>query len=132
MDTKTSRLNDTKARYALSQPQPARLNKYTILELARLPSVARVVVVEDWLERVYGKAAAPAKAIWEGYARLQELDGSDKVQEKSSIRDCSPSEGRVLASRPPTRTEHSAGCDVDSGMVEWPMYRWRKWATKSV
>lgn len=134
MDTKSSRLDDNKARYESSQLQPARLDKYTILELARIPSVARVVEVEDWLGSVYGKAAAPAKATSEGYARMQELNGFDKAQEKSSIRDCFPSEGRVLASRPPTTTAHSARCEVNSGMgmVEWPMYRWRKWATKSV
>ena len=120
MDTKTSKLDDKKARYASSQPQPARLDKYTILELARIPSVARVVVVENWLERVYNKAAAPAKARCEGYARMQELNGSDKAQEKSSIRGCSPSEGQVLASRTPTTTEHSARCEVDSGMGGMP------------
>lgn len=129
MDTKTSRLDDKKARYKSSQLQAARLDKYTILKLARIHSVARVVEVEDWLGRVYGKAAAPAKATSEGYAPMQELNGFDKAQEKSSIRDCSPSEGRVQASRPPTKLAHSARCEVNGGMV---MYRWRKWATKSV
>ena len=132
MDTKTSKLDDKKTRYASSQPQPARLDKYTILELARIPSVARVVVVEDWVERVYGRAAAPAKARCDGYARMQEPNGSDKAQEKSSIRDCSPSKGRVLASRRPSTTEHSARCEVDSGMGGMPIVQMAQMGNETV
>ena len=135
MNTEASRQEDPEAGYPLSQSQPARLDKYNILELARIPSIAKEMVIEDWLESVYGKAAAPvvpAKAPTEGCTSTQEFEGSDTPHEKSSMRDCSPGEGRALASRPPTTTEMSAPCDVDTEMVERKSYKWRKWATESV
>lgn len=110
MNTPSSRRDDTQAGFPSSQVQPARLNQYTILELARLPSIAREVVVEDWLEGVYGKAIGPAGSY--------KVHDSDRLPKKCSIRDCSPSEGQVLASRPPTSTEKSSRCDVDTEMVE--------------
>lgn len=117
---------------SISQVQPARLNQYTMLELARLPSIARDVVVEDWLEGVYGKAIGPAKAVSEGPAGSHEVRDSDRPPKKRSIRDSPPSEGQVLASRPPTSTERSSLCDVDTEMVERKIYKWRKWASESV
>lgn len=103
-----------------------------MLELARLPSIARDVVVEDWLEGVYGKAIGPAKAVSEGPAGSHEVHDSDRPPKKRSIRDSSPSEGQVLASRPPTSTERSSLCDVDTEMVERKIYKRRKWASESV
>ena len=42
-------------------------------------------MVEDWLESVYGKAVAPAKALSEIHAGLPEFYGVDKPLEKYSM-----------------------------------------------
>lgn len=133
METKVSERDNTKSDCPLSCAEPLRLNKYTILEIARLPSITREVMVEDWLESVYGKTTAPAKIPSEVFAptRIFEHD-SDKPLETYSNRDSSLSEGQVLASRPPTTTETSVPCDVNTLFNERKMYKWRKWATESV
>ena len=132
MDIQTSRREDTKAGCLSSRSQPARLDQYTILELARLPIMAKEVMVEGWLERVYGTAVAPAKAPCEGSAGIQRFGDFDKRLEECSIGGSWPSEGRVLASRPPTSMERSALCDVDTEMVERKIYKWRHWPTESI
>ena len=88
--------------------------------------------MEDWLESVYGKAVAPVKGLSEVPAGMPEFHELDKPLEKCSMGKISPSEGGHLASRPPTSTERSALCDVDTEMVERKIYKWRKWATQSV
>ena len=55
MELRAFRRESTEAECRLSCTEPARLNKYSILELARLPGVTREVVIEDQLEGVYGK-----------------------------------------------------------------------------
>ena len=91
-------------------------------------------MVEDWLESVYGKAVAAATAISEVRvpAGIQKLHDLDELLEKCSMGKILPNEGRVPASRPPTSTERSPLCDVDTEMVERKIYKWRKWATESV
>ena len=89
-------------------------------------------MVEDWLESVYGKAVARVKALSEVPAGIPECHDLDKPLEKCSMGKILPSEGGVLASRPPTSTERSPLCDVDTEMVERKIYKWRKWATESV
>ena len=131
-EMETSSREDAKASFSSSRPQPARLNQYTILELARLPSISKKAMVEDWLERVCGKAVAPSATQSEGSAGIQELDESGKTLEKNSLGESLSSEGGVLASRPATGTERSPLCDVDTEMVERKIYKWRKWATESV
>ena len=131
-DMEITRREDTSASFPPSRLQPARLNRYTILELAHLPNMEREVMVEDWLESVYGKAVAAAKAISEVPARIQEIHDLDILLEKCSMGKILPNEGRVPASRPPTSTERSPLCDVDTEMVERKIYKWRKWATESV
>ena len=128
----TTRREDTKAGFPSSHSQPARLNQYTILELAHLPHIEREVMVKDWLESVYGKAVAPAKARPEVPAGIPEFHDSDELLEKCMMGKILPSEGGVLASRPPTSTERSPLCDVDTEMVERKIYKWRKWETESV
>ena len=86
-------------------------------------------MVEDWLERVYGKAIGPVKGVSEVAAGIQECYDLNKPLEMGRTL---PSEGGVLASRPPTSTERSALCDVDTEMVERKDYKWRRWATESV
>ena len=130
-DMETMRGEDTKAGLPSSRPQPARLDRYNILELAHLPIIEREVTVEDWLERVYGKAAVPVRALSEvpgDIPEFHELDNSEKCSMGKTLR----SQGGVLASRPPTSTERSPLCDVDTEMVERKIYKWRKWATESV
>ena len=83
-------------------------------------------MVEVWLESVYGEAVEPATAIPEVPAGIQELHDLDKLLEILG------NEGRVPASRPPTSTERSPLCDVDTEMVERKKYKWRKWATESI
>lgn len=129
----TSKRDDTKADCPSLCAEPLRLDKYTILELARLPNITREVMVEDWLESVYGKTTGPAEVPSEGIAPIQAFEhSSNNAHETCSNRDCSPSEGQVVASRPPTTTEMSAPCDVDTSFIERKTYKWRKWATESV
>ncbi|CAF9910257.1 MAG: hypothetical protein ALECFALPRED_006442 [Alectoria fallacina] len=133
MGTSTSRKDDKDAGCPSLYTEPPRLDKYNILELARLPSITREAMVEDWLESVYGKTTAPAKVPWQEFAPERVFEhGSDKPLETGSNRGCSPSEGRVLASRPPTSPETSGPCDVDTTFTERKIYKWRKWATESV
>ena len=106
-----------------------RLNQYTMLELARLPEMTREAMVEDWLERVYGKTTAAAKVGCAGVAPIR-TDGLGS--DTSSMQDISAGEGGILASRPPTTTETSGPCDVDTTFTERKIYKWRKWATESV
>ena len=75
-------------------------------------------MVEDWLESVYDKIVAPAKALPEVPAGVPEFHDLEKSLEKCSMGENLPSEGGVLASRPPTSTERSPLCDVDTEMVE--------------
>lgn len=90
-------------------------------------------MVEDWLENIYGKTTALVKVPSVGLAATRDMvHSSDKLLETSRIQDCSPSEGRVLASRPPTITETSAPCDVNTPFIKRKGYKWRKWATESV
>ena len=110
---------------------PAQLDQYAFAELARLPRTARRVMIEDWLENIYGNATSPAMVSSKEAARIEETHGSDKRPQRSSIRDNSVGEEGILASRPPTQTERSA-CDVDTEFVERKTYQWRKWATESV
>ncbi|CAF9913025.1 hypothetical protein IMSHALPRED_000881 [Imshaugia aleurites] len=133
MEPETSRRRDAKAGCLLPRIESARLDRYTILELARLPSVTKEVMVEDWLESVYGKTTAPVRAPSAEFAPTGAFGyGSGILFEARSTRDHSPSEGPILASRPPTTTETSVPCDVDTTFIERKMYKWRKWATESV
>lgn len=134
MEIKTPGQDDTKASCPTIHTEPAQLDKYTILELARLPSITREAVVEDWLESVYGKTATPAKVPCEETPPPSGAfeDGSEKSLETCSRRDCSAMEGRAPGSRPPTTTERSAPCDVDTAFMERKVYKWRIWETESV
>ena len=137
MEAETSRQDDTKAGPPSVHTEPARLDKYTILELARLGTVPRKVVIENWLESVYGRATASATVTSEGFAPLEVSEhgsdhGSDNVLETFITRESSPGEGQDLGSRPPTTTGTSGLCDVDTHFVERKTYKWRNWATESV
>ena len=111
---------------------PAQLDQYALVELARLPRMVRRVMIEDWLESVYGNATSPAMVLFTEAARIEETHGSDKRLERSSIRDSSVGEEGILASWPSTQTDGSEPCDVDTEFVERKTYRWRRWATESV
>ena len=89
-------------------------------------------MVEDWLENVYGNATSPAIVSLKEPARVEETHGSGKRLEKLATRDNLLDEEGILASRPPTQTERSAPCDVDTEFVERKTYQWRKWATESL
>ena len=130
-DMETIGREDTQAGLPSSRPQPARLDRYNILELAHLPNIEREVVVEDWLESVYGKTLVPVKALSEVPGGVQDFHDLDKA-EKCRMGKILPSQGGFLASRPSTSTERSPLCDVDTEMVERKIYKWRKWATESV
>lgn len=133
METRTSSREDTKADSTSVCTEPARLDKYNILELARLPSITIETRVENWLESIYGKTTAPSQLPPAGSGSITALaQGSNKLLETCNNRDHSPTEARALASRPPTSTERSAVCDVDSTFIERKGYKWRKWATESV
>ena len=127
----TTGREDTKAGIPSPRSQPARLNQYTILELAHLPKVEREEMVEDWLESVYGQAVAPVQALSEVPAGIPEIHDLDRPLENGDMGRISPSEVGSLASRPPTSTERSPLCDVDTEMVERKNYKWRTWGTES-
>lgn len=61
----------------------ARLDKYTILKLPRIP-VSKEMMVEDWLESVDGQTTAPARVPSSGSSSTRAFEhGSDMVSRDS-------------------------------------------------